>query len=43
MRSETRGSAARKIAVVSFLFNWPSTGGGIVHTTELCRFLGEAG
>jgi glycosyltransferase involved in cell wall biosynthesis len=32
-----------KVAVVSFLFNWPSTGGGIVHTVELCRFLSEGG
>jgi glycosyltransferase involved in cell wall biosynthesis len=32
-----------RVAVVSFLFNWPSTGGGIVHTVELGRFLREAG
>jgi glycosyltransferase involved in cell wall biosynthesis len=32
-----------KVAVVSFLFNWPSTGGGIVHTVELCQFLVRAG
>ena len=32
-----------KVAILSFLFNWPSTGGGIVHTVELARFLGEAG
>lgn len=32
-----------KVAVVSFLFNWPSTGGGIVHTLELARELGKAG
>jgi glycosyltransferase involved in cell wall biosynthesis len=32
-----------KIAVLSFLFNWPSSGGGIVHTLELCKFLIEAG
>jgi len=32
-----------RVAIVSFLFNWPSTGGGIVHTVELARFLGEAG
>ena len=29
--------------MLSFLFNWPSTGGGIVHTLELVRFLGRAG
>jgi glycosyltransferase involved in cell wall biosynthesis len=32
-----------RVAVVSFLFNWPSTGGGIVHTVELCHFLQKAG
>jgi glycosyltransferase involved in cell wall biosynthesis len=32
-----------KVAIVSFLFNWPSTGGGIVHTVELTRFLAGAG
>lgn len=34
---------ATRIAVLSFLFNWPSTGGGIVHTVELCDFLQRAG
>jgi hypothetical protein len=34
---------AVKIAILSFLFNWPSTGGGIVHTVELAQFLGKAG
>jgi glycosyltransferase involved in cell wall biosynthesis len=47
----TRGVAAAippapcnepKVAVLSFLFNWPSTGGGIVHTVELAKFLGQA-
>src|SRR5207244_416630 len=32
-----------KVAILSFLFNWPSTGGGIVHTVELARFLEKAG
>jgi glycosyltransferase involved in cell wall biosynthesis len=32
-----------KIGLVSFLFNWPSTGGGIVHTVELAQFLARAG
>ena len=32
-----------RIAVVSFLFNWPSTGGGIIHTVELVQFLKKAG
>jgi glycosyltransferase involved in cell wall biosynthesis len=34
---------ACKVALVSFLFNWPSTGGGIVHTIELAKFLAKAG
>ena len=32
-----------RIAIVSLLFNWPSTGGGIVHTAELAQFLSLAG
>lgn len=32
-----------RIAILSLLFNWPSTGGGIVHTAELARFLTTAG
>ena len=32
-----------KVAILSFLFNWPSTGGGNVHTAELALFLGRAG
>ena len=32
-----------RVAILSFLFNWPSTGGGTVHTAELARFLVEAG
>ncbi len=35
--------AYRKVAVVSFLFNWPSRGGGIVHTVELVQWLARAG
>ncbi len=31
-----------RVALVSFLFNWPSTGGGIVHTVELAQFLARA-
>jgi glycosyltransferase involved in cell wall biosynthesis len=31
------------IAILSFLFNWPSTGGGIIHTVELAKFLALAG
>lgn len=37
------GVGPTRIAVLSFLFNWPSTGGGTVHTAELCRFLCQAG
>ncbi len=29
--------------ILSFLFNWPSTGGGNIHTVELSRFLARAG
>jgi glycosyltransferase involved in cell wall biosynthesis len=32
-----------RVALASFLFNWPSTGGGIVHTVELGKFLQAAG
>jgi hypothetical protein len=34
---------AGKVAILSFLFNWPSSGGGNVHTAELARFLARAG
>ncbi len=34
---------ATRIAIVSLLFNWPSTGGGTIHTAELARCLGQAG
>jgi glycosyltransferase involved in cell wall biosynthesis len=39
------GGEARavRVAILSFLFNWPSTGGGITHTVELAQFLGRAG
>lgn len=33
---ERHGQGVQKIAIVSLLFNWPSTGGGIIHTAELC-------
>ncbi len=32
-----------RVAILSFLFNWPSTGGGNVHTYELAKFLDRAG
>jgi glycosyltransferase involved in cell wall biosynthesis len=39
--ASTLGSV--RVAILSFLFNWPSTGGGIVHTVELAQFLARAG
>ena len=38
----TPGSPVR-VAVLSFLFNWPSTGGGNHHTAELAKFLALSG
>jgi tetratricopeptide (TPR) repeat protein len=35
--------SAGKLAILSFLFNWPSSGGGNVHTAELAHFLARAG
>ena len=32
-----------RVAVISFLFNWPSTGGGNMHTAGLVDFLGRDG
>lgn len=32
-----------RIVLISFLFNWPSPAGGIVHTVELAQFLARAG
>lgn len=37
------GDRPLRIAIVSLLFNWPSTGGGTVHTYELAQFLERAG
>ena len=39
----TNQTPARRIAIISLLFNWPSTGGGTVHTKELAQFLTQAG
>lgn len=36
-------SRQTRVAILSLLFNWPSTGGGTVHTAELARFLARAG
>lgn len=40
---ESRNDRPRKIAILSLLFNWPSTGGGTIHTYELAKALGRAG
>lgn len=40
---KTDESDAIRVAILSFLFNWPSTGGGTVHTFELAKFLSSAG
>lgn len=32
-----------RIAFLSLLFNWPSTGGGTIHTAEAGKFLARAG
>jgi hypothetical protein len=36
-----RTYTAPRVAVLSFLFNWPSTGGGNMHTAGLVDFLGR--
>ena len=36
-------TGAVRVAVLSFLFNWPSTGGGNMHTAGLVDFLGRDG
>ena len=41
--SHAESSTPIRVAILSFLFNWPSTGGGNVHTVELATFLGRAG
>jgi glycosyltransferase involved in cell wall biosynthesis len=41
--SVLRPPSRPRIAIVSFLFNWPSTGGGNIHTVELAQFLTQAG
>ncbi len=42
-RSHSENEQRRRIAIVSLLFNWPSTGGGTVHTKELADFLTREG
>ncbi|MHB1561330.1 MAG: glycosyltransferase [Isosphaeraceae bacterium] len=36
-------SERTRVAILSFLFNWPATGGGNIHTVELATFLARAG
>ena len=36
-------STTSRVAILSFLFNWPSIGGGNIHTVELATFLARAG
>ncbi|MES2789461.1 MAG: glycosyltransferase family 4 protein [Planctomycetota bacterium] len=40
---QTAPQRRTRVAIVSALFNWPSTGGGTVHTAETARFLTRAG
>ncbi|MDB5336756.1 MAG: mshA 4 [Planctomycetaceae bacterium] len=35
--------ARTRVAILSLLFNWPSTGGGTIHTAETALFLSRAG
>ncbi len=37
------GRERARVAIVSLLFNWPSTGGGTIHTVETGTFLARAG
>jgi glycosyltransferase involved in cell wall biosynthesis len=43
MRAVRTESRSVRVAVLSLLFNWPSTGGGTVHTAELVKFLKRDG
>ena len=42
-QSKTATASRLRIAVVSFLFNWPSSGGGNMHTVGLARALAREG
>lgn len=37
------GVRPTRVALLSLLFNWPSTGGGTIHTYEAAKFLSRAG
>lgn len=41
--TESNSNQQIKVAIVSLLFNWPSTGGGTIHTAETGQFLQRAG
>lgn len=41
--SATENSRRTRVAILSLLFNWPSIGGGTVHTAETGKFLAQAG
>jgi len=41
--SPTLDASRQKVAILSLLFNWPSTGGGTVHTKELAENLQRVG
>lgn len=43
LERSSAGARQTRIGIVSLLFNWPSTGGGTVHTAETARFLSRAG
>lgn len=43
VRPQAIEQSRTRVAIVSLLFNWPSTGGGTVHTAETARFLQRAG
>jgi hypothetical protein len=46
LAARARASTSRdpvRVAILSLLFNWPSTGGGTIHTAELAHFLARDG
>jgi len=43
IRGGERTGRRTRVAILSLLFNWPSTGGGTIHTAETGKFLQQAG
>jgi glycosyltransferase involved in cell wall biosynthesis len=43
MNIPTSNPSRKRVAILSLLFNWPSTGGGTIHTAETGLFLSRAG